>query len=195
MKRIAILASGSGTNAENIIRYFEEKKTAEVALIMTNKAEAYVIERAKRHNIATFVFNSEQLRNTDIFIDKLINSQIDFIVLAGFLLKIPENILRLYPDKIINIHPALLPKYGGKGMYGNFVHEKVIQEKEKESGISIHYVNEKYDDGEIILQAKCTVDESDTPETLAHKIHELEYKYFPQTIEMIILQHHSERNP
>jgi phosphoribosylglycinamide formyltransferase-1 len=186
MKRIAVLASGSGTNAENIITYFAARKTAAVSLVMTNREDAFVIERAKKYNIPVFVFTSKQLRESDIVLEKLIENKIDYIVLAGFLLKIPENILRSYPDKIINIHPALLPKYGGKGMYGDFVHEKVIQEKEKESGISIHFVNEKYDEGEIIFQAKCKVDDSDTPRTLAKKIHELEYRYFPEIIEQVI---------
>jgi phosphoribosylglycinamide formyltransferase 1 len=188
MKRIAILASGSGTNAENIIRYFEVKNTAVVSLVMTNKENAYVIERAKKYNIPVFVFTSKQLHESHIVHEILIDSKIDYIVLAGFLLKVPENILRLFPDKIINIHPALLPKYGGKGMYGNFVHETVIQNKENESGISIHFVNEKYDEGEIIFQAKCKVDSSDTAESLAAKIHELEYRYFPEIIEQVILK-------
>jgi phosphoribosylglycinamide formyltransferase 1 len=188
MKRIAILASGNGTNAENIIKYFEARKTAEVALIVTNKADAFVIERAKNYQIPAIVFNSQQLSETNLLPDTLTGYNIDYIVLAGFLLKIPENILTLYPDKIINIHPALLPKYGGKGMYGDFVHEKVIEEKEKESGISIHFVNEKYDEGKIIFQAKCTIDASDNPATLAAKIHELEYRYFPEIIEQVILK-------
>jgi phosphoribosylglycinamide formyltransferase-1 len=187
MKRIAIFASGSGTNAENIINYFSKAKTAEVAIIMSNKADAYVLERAKKFNIPAFVFTSKQLQDTNIIVEKLIDCKIDYLILAGFLLKIPDNILRLYPNKIFNIHPALLPKYGGKGMFGNFVHEKVIREKEKESGISIHFVNEKYDEGEIIFQAKCKVDATDTPETLAAKIHELEHKYFAEVIERVIL--------
>jgi len=188
MKRIAILASGNGSNAENIIRYFAEKKTAMVSLILSNKAEAYVIERAKNNNIPFFVFTTLQMRESDVVLEKLKEYKTDYIVLAGFLLKIPENILRSYPDKIINIHPALLPKYGGKGMYGDFVHEKVIQEKEKESGISIHFVNEKYDEGEIIFQAKCSIEDSDSPATLAKKVHELEYRYFPEIIEKVILK-------
>ncbi len=187
MKRIAILASGNGSNAENIIKYFETTKTAAVALIMTNKADAFVMERAKKYHIPAMIFNAQQLRETSLLPDILTDYKIDYIVLAGFLLKIPENILALYPDKIINIHPALLPKYGGKGMYGHFVHEKVIAEKEQESGISIHYVNEKYDEGTIIFQAKCKVDVTDTPDTLAAKIHELEQRYFPEVIERVIL--------
>ena len=187
MKRIAILASGNGSNAENIIRYFAEKGTAEVSLIMSNKADAYVLERAKNHTIPSFVFTAKEMRESDILVEKLAEFKTDYVVLAGFLLKIPENVLRSYPDRVINIHPALLPKYGGKGMYGHFVHEAVIREKEKESGISIHFVNEKYDEGEIIFQAKCIIEPFDTPETLAAKIHELEYRYFPEVIEKVIL--------
>jgi phosphoribosylglycinamide formyltransferase-1 len=188
MKRIAILASGNGSNAENIIRYFAEKGTAEVSLIMSNKADAYVLERAKNHNIPAFVFTAKEMRETDILVEKLAEYKTDYVVLAGFLLKIPENVLRSYPDRVINIHPALLPKYGGKGMYGHFVHEAVIREKEKESGISIHFVNEKYDEGEIIFQAKCIIEPSDTAESLAAKIHELEYHHFPEIIERVILK-------
>jgi phosphoribosylglycinamide formyltransferase-1 len=187
MKKIAILASGSGSNAENIINYFAAAKTAVVALILTNKADAYVIERAKKFDIPCFVFTSKQLRESDMVLNKLIDDNIDYVVLAGFLLKVPENILRVYPNKIINIHPALLPKYGGKGMYGDFVHQAVIANKENESGISIHFVNEKYDEGEIVFQAKCKIDASDTPDSLAAKIHELEYRYFPKIIEKVIL--------
>jgi phosphoribosylglycinamide formyltransferase 1 len=187
MKRIAILASGNGSNAENIIRYFAEHKTAEVSLIISNKADAFVLERAKKHNIPALVFTSKELRETSLVIEQLQQYHIDYIVLAGFLLMIPENIIRMYPQKIINIHPALLPKYGGKGMYGNFVHEAVIREKQKESGISIHFVNEKYDEGQIIFQAKCPVEPWDTPESLAAKIHKLEYRYFPEVIEKVLL--------
>jgi phosphoribosylglycinamide formyltransferase-1 len=187
MKRIAILASGSGTNAENIIKYFAETKTAMVSLLMTNKADAFVIERARKLNVPVFVFTAKELRETDLVIEQLKQYHIDYIVLAGFLLMIPEDIIRMYPQKIINIHPALLPKYGGKGMYGNFVHEAVIREKEKESGISIHFVNENYDEGLVIFQAKCAVEPSDTPDSLAAKIHKLEYRYFPEVIERVIL--------
>ena len=188
MKRIAILASGNGSNAENIIRYFAEKGTAEVSLIMSNKADAFVLERAKNHNIPAFVFTAKEMRETDILVEKLAEYRADYVVLAGFLLKIPENVLRSYPKSVINIHPALLPKFGGKGMYGHYVHEAVIREKEKESGISIHFVNEKYDEGEIIFQAKCTLGPSDTAESLAAKIHELEYRHFPEIIERVILK-------
>ncbi|MEI6852150.1 MAG: phosphoribosylglycinamide formyltransferase [Bacteroidota bacterium] len=188
MKRIAILASGNGSNAENIIRYFAEKGTAEVSLIMSNKADAFVLERAKNHNIPAFVFTAKEMRETDILVEKLAEYRADYVVLAGFLLKIPENVLRSYPKSVINIHPALLPKFGGKGMYGHYVHEAVIREKEKESGISIHFVNEKYDEGEIIFQEKCTLTASDTPESLAAKIHELEYRHFPEIIERVILK-------
>jgi phosphoribosylglycinamide formyltransferase 1 len=189
MKRLAILSSGNGSNAENIIQYFALRRTAEIVIVMTNNAAAFVIERAKKHNIPCLVFTPSQLRETDIVIQKLAEFHIDYIILAGFLLKIPENMLKSNPKRIINIHPALLPKFGGKGMYGQFVHEAVIHEKETESGISIHYVNEKYDEGEIIFQAKCPVDASDTPETLARKVHELEYRYYPEIIEKVVLSY------
>jgi len=188
MKRIAILASGSGSNAENIIKYFAERKTATVSLLMTNKADAFVIERARKLKVPALIFTSKELRETELVIEQLKQYQIDYIVLAGFLLMIPENIIRMYPQKIINIHPALLPNYGGKGMYGNFVHEAVIREKQKESGISIHFVNENYDEGQVIFQAKCPVEPWDTPDSLAAKIHELEYRYFPEVIERVIMR-------
>lgn len=186
MKKIAILASGSGTNAQNIMEYFSSKKNVEVALILSNKSDAFVLERAKKYNVPTFTFTSKELKETNKVLDILLHNKIDLIVLAGFLLLIPEILIKNFPDKIINIHPALLPKYGGKGMYGAKVHEAVIAAKDKESGISIHYVNEKYDEGQIIFQAKCDVDEKDNAESLAQKIHKLEYKHFQNVIERIL---------
>ncbi|MFA6925022.1 MAG: phosphoribosylglycinamide formyltransferase [Bacteroidales bacterium] len=185
-KHIAIFASGSGTNAQNIINYFKDSSIAEISLILSNKPDAYVLERAKKYDIPSFIFTNENLFNSCVVIDKLTEFKIDFIVLAGFLLLVPQNIIDKYRNKIINIHPALLPKYGGKGMYGMKVHKEVIENKEKESGITIHYVNEKYDDGSIIFQAKCNVEKNYSPEMLAEKIHELEYEHFPAIIEKLV---------
>jgi len=184
-KKIAIFASGSGSNAENIAQYFQNSEIAEVTLILSNNKNAFVLERAKKLNINSIVFNKEEFQNNFIT-NILISNKIDFVVLAGFLLLIPVNVIKIYRKRIVNIHPALLPDYGGKGMYGDFVHKKVIEDKQKESGITIHFVNEKYDDGQIIFQAKCAINEYDTAEILAKKIHSLEYEYFPKTIEKLL---------
>lgn len=186
MKKIAIFASGSGTNAQKIIEHFKENKEIDVALVASNKPDAFVLERAKKAAIPILVFTKEDFFETDKVLKYLLQEQIDLIVLAGFLWKIPESLLKAFPGRIINIHPALLPKYGGKGMYGMKVHETVIKNGEKESGITIHYVNEHYDEGEIIFSAKCTVDASDTPETLANKIHALEHEFYPKVIEQVL---------
>jgi phosphoribosylglycinamide formyltransferase-1 len=186
MKKIAIFASGSGTNAENIIKYFSNRKCAKVTLILSNRREAYVLERAAEHNIKSIFFDYNEFNTSDKVLDDLLKNDIDFLVLAGFLWLVPEKILNLYAGRIINIHPALLPKYGGKGMYGEKVHKAVIDNHESESGISIHYVNKFYDEGDIVFQARCKVEPSDTPDTLAARIHELEYKYFPEVIENLI---------
>ncbi|MFC2129456.1 phosphoribosylglycinamide formyltransferase [Bacteroidota bacterium] len=183
---MAVFASGSGTNAENIIRFFRPNNKIDIKLIVSNKPDAKVLERAENHNVDHFVFTREQFYQSDYVVQQLQHFKIDFIVLAGFLWLIPENLIKAYPDKIVNIHPALLPKYGGKGMYGSRVHESVIANKEKESGITIHYVNERYDEGNIIYQATCPVEEEDTPDSLAAKIHELEYAYYPKVIEELL---------
>jgi len=188
MNRIAIFASGSGTNAENIIKYFKNNNKIEVALVLSNNKNAFVLERASKLNIETGTFDRTAFKDTDEIIKLLQERKIDFIVLAGFLWLIPKKMISEYYNRIINIHPALLPKYGGKGMYGMHVHNAVIENKEKESGISIHKVNEKYDDGAIVFQAKCTIELGDTPESLAKKIHKLEYKHFPKVIEEWILE-------
>jgi phosphoribosylglycinamide formyltransferase-1 len=185
-KKIALLASGSGSNAENIVRYFENKEGVEFPLILSNKADAYVHERAKKLHIPSFTIGKTGFENGEA-LQLLQEHQIDLIVLAGFLLKVPENLLKAYPGKIINIHPALLPKYGGKGMYGSHVHEAVVAHKETESGITIHYVNEQYDEGTIIFQTKCKVLPSDSPEQVAAKVHALEYQYFPEVIEKLVI--------
>ncbi len=183
MKKIAIFASGSGTNAQNIIEYFVHNSNIQVCRIYSNNEDAYVLTRAKKFNIPTLTFNKNDFLKTDKIINQLKNDETDLIVLAGFLWLVPINILKRFTNRIINIHPALLPKYGGKGMYGSFVHEAVIKANEKESGISIHLVNEKYDEGEIIFQAICKIDGNETPDSLAAKIHTLEHNHFPQVIE------------
>ncbi|HLF34662.1 MAG TPA: phosphoribosylglycinamide formyltransferase [Cyclobacteriaceae bacterium] len=185
-KKIAIFASGSGTNAENIIRYFRKAKSAEVIIILTNNKDAYVIERARKLGVECLVFNRNTFYETEKILDILKKPGTDIIVLAGFLWLVPGYLLRSFPGKIINIHPALLPKYGGKGMYGHVVHEAVIRSGDPESGITIHYVNEKYDEGTIIFQTRCAVQPGFTPNDLAEKIHELEYKYYPEVIEKVL---------
>jgi phosphoribosylglycinamide formyltransferase-1 len=185
-RKIAIFASGSGTNAQRIIEYFSRNPQITVYLVLSNKPDAYVLERAKILNVPSVVFNRHSFYETDEITGLLKKDGIDLIVLAGFLWLIPLNLIRAYPGRIINIHPALLPKYGGKGMYGARVHEAVIQSGDKESGISIHYVNEKYDEGSIIFQAKCEVMQNDTPDTLSQRIHQLEYKHYPEIIEKLI---------
>ena len=187
MKHIAIFASGSGTNAEQIAKYFAEKQTAKVSLILTNNKNAYVLERAKKLNIPSRIFTREEFYKSDNILGLLKENNIEMLVLAGFLWLIPDNLIKAYPNKIVNIHPALLPKYGGKGMYGSKVHEAVIEAGDKESGISIHYVNEKYDEGKIIFQAKVNIEAGDTAETLAQKIHGLEYEFFPKIVEEVII--------
>jgi phosphoribosylglycinamide formyltransferase-1 len=185
MKKVALFASGSGSNAENIIQYFENKEGIKISFIISNKKEAYVHERAKRLAIPSFTFEKAEFGN-GVVLKLLLDNQIDFIVLAGFLLKIPDDLLKAYPDKIINIHPALLPKYGGKGMYGSRVHEAVVADKETESGITIHYVNENYDEGQIIFQARCEVLPTDSADDVAEKVHALEYIHFPEIVELAL---------
>ncbi len=188
MKKIAIFASGSGTNAENIFKYFQKNEFIKVSLLMSNNKNSFSLERAKNFNIPTKIFNRNQFYKENFVIDILEKNKIDFIILAGFLWLIPDNILKKFEKKIINIHPALLPNYGGKGMFGMQLHNKIIENKEKESGISIHFINEKYDEGEIIFQKKCKIDKNDNAIDLAKNIHNLEYKYFPKIIENVILK-------
>ena len=182
---IAVLASGSGTNAENIIRYFAHSKKAKVVLVLTNNPSAGVINRAKNLNVPCVVFNKNDFSKTDTVLNLLTEYKTDLIVLAGFLLLVPEKIIRAFQNKIINIHPALLPEAGGKGFYGERVHRAVLDTRHPVSGITIHYVNEKFDEGEIIFQAACHVSKEDTIDSLASKIHSLEYMYFPVVIEKI----------
>ncbi|MFA4852510.1 MAG: phosphoribosylglycinamide formyltransferase [Bacteroidales bacterium] len=183
---VAIFASGNGSNAQRIIEYFSGNPYVKISLVLSNKKDAYVLERAKKLSVPSFTFTSAELRNTNAVLEKLKEYEIGFIVLAGFMIKIPDPLIKMYSCRIINIHPALLPKYGGKGMYGEHVHTAVINAVEKESGITIHFVNEKYDEGKIIFQAKCNIFTNDTPETLASKVHELEYRYYPEIIEKVI---------
>jgi phosphoribosylglycinamide formyltransferase-1 len=187
MKNIAIFASGSGSNAENIARYFRSHTLVNVSLVLSNKPDAYVLQRADKLGIPYFVFTREQFYHSEDVLDTLKKYDIGFIVLAGFLWLVPENILKAFPGRILNIHPALLPKYGGKGMYGERVHKAVRESGDRETGITIHLVNEKYDDGQIIFQARCDVDMDDTPESIAEKVHQLEYEYFPKEIEKFVL--------
>ena len=187
MKKIVIFASGSGTNAENVALYFNNTEIAKVIYIFSNNTNAKVLDRAKNMNIPTEVFSKEDF-NGDKVLHKLNNLQPDLIILAGFLLKFPQNCVAAFPNKIINIHPALLPKYGGKGMYGMNVHRAVVEKKEHETGITIHYVNENYDEGNIIFQKNVSLTGNETPEEVAAKVYELEQRYFPEVIEELITQ-------
>lgn len=184
VKKIAVFASGSGTNAQNIIRYFVENESVKVDSLWSNNPDAYALTRAAALGVDTFVFNRKQFYETDEVAQKLKNRSIDLIVLAGFLWLVPQHLIDNF--QIINIHPALLPRYGGKGMYGLKVHQAVVENQEKETGISIHFVNPEYDEGELVFQAKCPVLPTDTPEVVAQKVHELEYKYFPVVIEQLL---------
>jgi len=186
MEKIAIFASGSGTNAQRIIEYFKGHSFISVDLILSNNPEAFVLTRAKSAGIPTVIFTRKEFYETERVLTILKERKITFIVLAGFLWLIPDYLLHEYSGKIVNIHPALLPKYGGKGMYGMRVHESVIKSLDKESGITIHMVNEKYDDGQIIFQSRCKVEPEDTPETLAQKVHALEYEHYPRLIESLL---------
>ncbi|MFW5753483.1 MAG: phosphoribosylglycinamide formyltransferase, partial [Marinilabiliaceae bacterium] len=186
MKNIVLFASGSGTNAENIALFFRTLPDAEVSCILSNRPDAGVLERARKLNIETKVFDREMFFKSQQVLDFLLDMNPDLIVLAGFLWLVPSHIVEAFPRRIVNIHPALLPKYGGKGMYGERVHQAVIDNGEKETGITIHYVNEEYDDGDIIFQARCPVEPGDTPESLAKKVHELEYKHYPQVIYQLL---------
>ncbi|GAA3572792.1 phosphoribosylglycinamide formyltransferase [Snuella lapsa] len=186
MKRIVIFASGSGTNAENLIKFFQNSQKASVVQVLTNNPQAKVLDRCKTLKVSALSFNNIALKQTPDVLNILKASQPDLIILAGFLWKFPENILNEFPNKVINIHPALLPKYGGKGMYGMHVHNAIVANNEKETGITIHYVNEHYDEGAIIFQAKCTVFPNDSAEDVAAKIHELEMEHFPKVVNQLL---------
>lgn len=186
MKRIVIFASGSGTNAENLIKFFQNNDNASVIQVLTNNPHAKVLERCKKLNISALSFNRIAFSKTNHVLNILKNNNPDLIVLAGFLWKFPEFILNEFPNKVINIHPALLPKYGGKGMYGMHIHNAVVANKETETGITIHYVNENYDEGAIIFQSKCKIETTDTAEDVAKKIHELEMIHFPKIVQSVL---------
>ena len=188
MKKIVLFASGNGSNAEKIILHFKKSSLANVVTIFTNNPDGKVLEKAKNHQIETVIFKKTDL--IDGFVLEILQkTQPDLVVLAGFLLKFPESIINQFPNKVINIHPALLPKYGGKGMYGMNVHKAVLENNEKETGITIHYVNEHYDEGEYISQQKVSIENCTTAEEIAQKVHELEHKYFPIVIEQLITNH------
>lgn len=186
MYNIAIFASGSGTNAQKIIEYFESNKDVNISLVLSNKPQAKVLERAKKFDIPSVIFDRNAFYESDEIIRKLQKSDIDLIILAGFLWLVPKSLIEAFPQRIINIHPALLPKYGGKGMYGSNVHKAVFEAKEKESGITIHYVNEEFDEGKIIFQEACPLTEKDTPQSIAEKVQVLEHKYFPKVVENLL---------
>ena len=185
-KNIAIFASGSGSNAENLIRYFQKSDSVEVSLVLSNKTDYFRFDIPNRLKVPCNVFPKEDWIAGDEILAILQEYRIDFIVLAGFLVRVPDLLLHAYPNKIINIHPAHLPKFGGKGMYGDRVHEAVVAAGEKESGITIHYINERYDEGNIVFQAACPVLPTDSPEDVAKKVHALEYEHFPRIIERVL---------
>jgi len=186
VNNIAIFASGTGTNAARIIDFFRDHDQVAVSLIVSSRMEVKVVQVAKDNSIECIVLNKLEFRETTHLLDTLRDHNIDFIVLAGFLWLVPAYLIEAYPNRIVNIHPALLPKYGGKGMYGSNVHKAVLEASERESGITIHYVNEKYDEGAIVFQARCDINENDTPETLAARIHELEHEHYPAVIENLL---------
>ena len=185
MKKIVLFASGNGSNVENIIQYFKNNPNVSVVGVFTNNQHAKVLERAKNHSIYYQSFTKSELNDGTVF-DKILSLNPDLIVLAGFLLKFPESLINAFPNKIINIHPALLPKYGGKGMYGNHVHQTILENKEKETGITIHYVNKNYDEGEFILQKSVNIEDCITFEEIAEKVHKLEHEHFPKAIERLL---------
>ncbi|HTN22332.1 MAG TPA: phosphoribosylglycinamide formyltransferase [Pelobium sp.] len=185
-KRIAIFASGSGSNAQKIMEHFKRSNDAEVVLILTNNPDAYVLQRADNFEIPSHIFDRKELYQTDKVVHLLKNLNVDLVVLAGFLWLVPQNLLEAFPNKIINIHPSLLPKYGGKGMYGEHVHLAVLADKEQESGITIHFVNSKFDEGEIIHQSKFKIDKGDDLKMMKFKVQQLEHQHFPKVIEGLL---------
>ncbi len=185
-KRIAIFASGSGSNAQKIMEYFKNSDSIEVGLVLTNNPDAYVLQRADNFEIPSHIFDKKEFTLSDKIINLLQNHSIDLIVLAGFLWLIPHNLLATYPNKVINIHPSLLPKYGGKGMYGDKVHLEIIKNKEKESGITIHYVNQHFDEGEVIYQSNFKIEKNDDLEMIKFKGQQLEHQHYPKVIESIL---------
>jgi phosphoribosylglycinamide formyltransferase-1 len=188
MKKILLFASGTGSNVENILKYFKNLHEIAIVSVFSNNPKAPVLAIAAEHNVPTYVFDKEALEGGAV-LNQLNDLQPDLIVLAGFLWKMPASIVHSYPDKIINIHPALLPKYGGKGMYGMHVHRRILEEKERETGITIHYINEHYDEGAYILQQAVAIEDCTTAEEIAAKVHALEHLYFPQVIAQVLNIH------
>jgi phosphoribosylglycinamide formyltransferase 1 len=188
VRKIAVFASGTGTNAGNLIKYFSTRNSGKVVLVLSNKSHAPVLDRAANLGVESIIFDRDQFYNSQKVLKMLTDKGVDFVVLAGFLWYIPEYLTSAFNKRIINIHPALLPSFGGKGMYGDRVHSAVLEAGEKESGITIHYVNEVYDSGDIIFQARCPVLPGDDIHSLAARVHELEYKYFPRVVEEVILK-------
>jgi len=184
---IAIFASGNGSNAEKFFEHFRNHNSVKISCLLSNNADAFALTRAKNNQVPTFTFNRQEFRETETVLQYLQDKGITHIVLAGFMWLVPQYLIQAYPNRIVNIHPALLPKYGGKGMYGDYVHKAVIENKEEESGITIHYVNEIYDDGKIIFQGRCKVLPEDNPDTLAQRIHQLEYQCYPKVVEAVVL--------
>jgi formyltetrahydrofolate-dependent phosphoribosylglycinamide formyltransferase len=185
---IAIFASGTGSNALRLMEHFASHPQIKIALLVSNKHGAGALHHASNHGISTLIIEKERFFRGDTYLPELESAGIDFIVLAGFLWKIPPALIKAYPQKIVNLHPALLPKYGGKGMYGKYVHEAVLAAREEESGITIHFVDEQYDHGATIFQAMCPVEKEDTPETLAAKIHQLEHRHLPAIVENVVME-------
>ena len=185
-KRIAIFASGSGSNAQKIMEHFKRSNDVEVSLILTNNSDAFVLQRADNFEIPSHIFGKKEFYESDKIVNLIKNLNIDLIVLAGFLWLVPQNLLKSFPNKIINIHPALLPKYGGKGMYGDRVHLSVLEFKEPESGITIHFVNNEFDEGEIIHQSKFKIDKGDDLKMIKFKVQQLEHQHFPKVIESLL---------
>lgn len=185
-KRIAIFASGSGSNAQKIMEHFKKHLDAEVVIVLTNNPEAYVLQRADNFEIPSHIFDKHEFYKTNNVVDLLKNLQIDLIVLAGFMWLIPQNLLKAFPNKIINIHPALLPKYGGKGMYGDRVHQAILDAHEEESGITIHFVNEHFDEGEIIHQSRFRIEPGDDLEMVKFKGQQLEHLHYPKVVEQLL---------
>jgi len=190
LHKIAIFASGSGTNAENFMHYFKDHPQISVSLVLTNNPDAGVIQKMEKLNIPVVIFNKEDFYRSDFVLNTLSKYQISFVVLAGFLWKIPSNLIIQFQNRIVNIHPALLPKFGGKGMFGHFVHEAVLAAGEQKTGISIHYVNENYDEGAVIFQKSVDIDpNSDTADLVAQKVHLLEYEFFPKIVEQLLINY------
>lgn len=186
MKRIVLFASGSGSNVENIANYFKGRNDVEIVAVYCNNSKAYVLERCQKLGIASRLFGRKEFYESDAIVNELLHQKIDLIVLAGFLWLIPQDLVKAFPNRMVNVHPALLPLYGGKGMYGHYVHEAVVANKDKESGITIHFVNEHYDEGKVIFQGRCTLEASDTAEDVAKKVHQLEYEHFPVVIDQVL---------